>query len=297
MCGTKFLDMSRSKNKKYCSTRCNTDAGHMRYREKIDSGKIVKKKDSRDRREERRKRYASDINFKLSITLRTRLNAALKNVQKTGSAIKDLGCSIEELKKYLESKWQKGMAWDNYGKDGWHIDHILPISSFDLSNPEELKKACHYSNLQPMWARDNFKKSDTIHNINSVVYILAGPNGCGKSTSATFLAHKFNVIDYDTNSFNDCMTLALNNTTKPNLIITPIQAKRMKRELEAKGARVSCIYLREPKNIIVDRILARGGKITPTIDKRIARYESLKDRIFDYYGNQQEVIEYLSTRY
>ena len=97
-------------------------------------------------------------NKRIKNNLRTRLNMAIKNNQKVGSAVKDLGCSVEELKAYLESKFTKDMTWDDYGK--WHIDHIKPLSSFDLSNPEELKKACHYSNLQPLWAKDNLKKSN-----------------------------------------------------------------------------------------------------------------------------------------
>ena len=50
------------------------------------------------------------------------------------------------------------MSWDNWALDGWHIDHIKPLSSFNLENREELKKACHYTNLQPMWAEDNLRK-------------------------------------------------------------------------------------------------------------------------------------------
>jgi len=66
--------------------------------------------------------------------------------------------SIEGLKNILESKFQSGMNWENYGE--WHIDHIRPLSSFDLTNPTELKLACHYSNLQPLWAYDNLSNSD-----------------------------------------------------------------------------------------------------------------------------------------
>lgn len=105
-------------------------------------------------------KYNNDINFKLKTNLRNRLNRAVKNNQKAGSAVADLGCSIEEFKKYIESLWQPDMTWDNWSRDGWHIDHKIAISKFDLTNPEEFKKACHYTNLQPMWAKDNFKKSD-----------------------------------------------------------------------------------------------------------------------------------------
>jgi hypothetical protein len=54
------------------------------------------------------------------------------------------------------------MNWDNYGRKGWHIDHIKPLSSFDLTNKEQFKKACHYTNLQPMWYDENIKKEDKI---------------------------------------------------------------------------------------------------------------------------------------
>jgi len=99
-----------------------------------------------------------NLKVKLKDNLRTRLNSAIKNNYKTGSAVKDLGCSVEELKKYLESKFQEGMTWTNWSRTGWHIDHIEPLASFNLSNREELKKACHYTNLQPLWAEDNWAK-------------------------------------------------------------------------------------------------------------------------------------------
>jgi hypothetical protein len=104
------------------------------------------------------KRYNNDIDFKIRATLRSRLNSAIKINQKAGSAVSDLGCSIDELKSYLESKFEDGMTWDNWTRDGWHIDHIKPLASFDLTNEEQFKKACHYSNLQPLWAEENLKK-------------------------------------------------------------------------------------------------------------------------------------------
>lgn len=102
------------------------------------------------------KKRKTDIQFKLKENLRNRLNQAIKNNFKSGSAVRDLGCSIIELRQYLESKFQPGMTWDNYGQ--WHIDHIRPLASFNLLNTDELQKACHFSNLQPLWAEENIKK-------------------------------------------------------------------------------------------------------------------------------------------
>jgi hypothetical protein len=103
-------------------------------------------------------RLKEDICFKLTRDLRCRLNSALKNSQKTGSAVKDLGCSIEAFKAYIESLWKPGMNWDNHAHTGWHIDHIKPLSKFTLTNENELKEACHYTNLQPLWYNENMSK-------------------------------------------------------------------------------------------------------------------------------------------
>lgn len=110
----------------------------------------------------KKERRTNNIQLRLSENLRKRLYSALKNNQKVGSAIKDLGCSIGEFKIYMESKFKSGMTWDNYGFRGWHIDHIMPLSSFDLTNYEQVKKACNYSNLQPLWAKENLRKGAKI---------------------------------------------------------------------------------------------------------------------------------------
>lgn len=112
--------------------------------------------------EYRKQRKKIDPEYKIMLNLRRRLHKAFKNDFKKGSAIKDLGCSISELKQHLESKFQPGMTWENYGPNGWHIDHIIPFASFDLTNKEELIQVCHYTNLQPLWAKDNWSKSKKI---------------------------------------------------------------------------------------------------------------------------------------
>ncbi len=112
----------------------------------------------------RREYYKLNPNFRLGLLLRIRIKNALKQQLSTQSgqlAIDNLGCTTEELKKYLENKFKPGMSWGNWTTDGWHIDHIRPLASFDLKDPEQFKEACHYSNLQPLWAYDNLSKGDT----------------------------------------------------------------------------------------------------------------------------------------
>ena len=98
-------------------------------------------------------RYHNDVGFRLTTILRKRLRGAVMKNYKSKKTMELLGCTIEEFKKYLESKFTKGMTWDKI-----HIDHIKPCISFDLTNPEEQAKCFHYTNLQPLWAIDNLKK-------------------------------------------------------------------------------------------------------------------------------------------
>lgn len=108
----------------------------------------------------RRKIYNSNISFRLSVNLRSRIRAAIKGHNKSKSSIQLLGCTIDFFKEYLEKKFISGMTWDNYGYYGWHIDHIIPCNSFDLSKPEEQIKCFHYTNLQPLWWNENLSKGN-----------------------------------------------------------------------------------------------------------------------------------------
>jgi len=98
------------------------------------------------------------INYLLGSKLRNRMDQAITCNQKAGSAVRELGCTIDELKAYLELKFKPGMTWDNWSMHGWHIDHIKPLASFDLTDREQFKEACHYTNLQPLWAEENLSK-------------------------------------------------------------------------------------------------------------------------------------------
>ena len=116
------------------------------------------------RKEYKRKKLQTDLIFRITSNLRRRLRSILKNNQKIGSAISDLGCSIQHLRLHLELFWDEGMSWDNYGNKEWqwNIDHIKPLSKFDLTNREQLLEAVNFRNLQPLWHLDNIKKSNKV---------------------------------------------------------------------------------------------------------------------------------------
>ena len=104
-----------------------------------------------------RERRQKDIRFKIVVNLRHRANMALRGTVKSKKTMKLLGTSIDNFWSHLESKFKPGMTRNNYGKR-WHIDHIIPCASFDLTKPEEQFKCFHYTNLQPLWAKENLKK-------------------------------------------------------------------------------------------------------------------------------------------
>ena len=109
-----------------------------------------------------RRRKASDPVYKLHCRLRSGLYDCLSGRKKNRHTAEYLGCSIEELRTYLEAQFSPGMSWDNYGK--WHIDHIRPLHSFDFGSPagkgleRRLHEAWNFSNLRPLWASENIAK-------------------------------------------------------------------------------------------------------------------------------------------
>ena len=96
---------------------------------------------------------------RLAHCLRVRINQTLKGKTKVGSLEEVTGLNTLNLKAYLESKFKPGMSWENYTYHGWHIDHIRPCASFDLSDPEQQKQCFHYTNLQPLWRTENLSKN------------------------------------------------------------------------------------------------------------------------------------------
>lgn len=117
-----------------------------------------------------RDRYHSNPQLKMARTLRIRVRGLIKGIgaAKAHSTYELLGCSLEEFIAHIEGKFQDGMTWQNHGRwkfgepPKWHIDHVIPCAAFDLTDPEQQKACFHYKNLQPLWARDNLRKGDSI---------------------------------------------------------------------------------------------------------------------------------------
>ena len=119
-----------------------------------------------EKNKEHRKNYINNYNsnpkIKLKNSLRSRINELMNKKYDNPRTVDMVGCDYEFLIKYIESKFTEGMSWDNYGYYGWHLDHITPLSS--AKTEEEISKLYHYTNLQPLWAKDNLQKSNKILN-------------------------------------------------------------------------------------------------------------------------------------
>lgn len=103
-------------------------------------------------------RHRSETDYVLKTTLRKKIYAVLGRKSQRESYLGFLGCSIEQLRFYLEGKFTEGMTWKNHSRYGWHIDHVIPLAYFDMNDKDQARQAFHYTNLQPLWAQDNLKK-------------------------------------------------------------------------------------------------------------------------------------------
>jgi 5-methylcytosine-specific restriction endonuclease McrA len=157
-CGkVKPLKEFPSQGRNHICNKCNARTSRVRYR-----SQTVER-----RRMERNKCWASMIKdpaVKLRYALRRRMTTALRRAMacKTESSARVMnyiGCSVAELRAYIESQFEPGMTWQNHGVHGWHIDHVFPLCRFDLTNETDKHKAWHYTNLRPLWARKNLSKN------------------------------------------------------------------------------------------------------------------------------------------
>lgn len=150
----------RKKNKD--RVRESNQAWHAHNRQRaIELNQAWRQKNREARMAQLRKRYREDHRYRVELALRNRLWIALTKAKssqcKSASAVVLVGCSINDLMRHLESQFLPGMTWENHG--AWHIDHRRPCVSFDLTSATEQQKCFHYTNLQPLWAIDNWRKN------------------------------------------------------------------------------------------------------------------------------------------
>jgi len=143
---TEYLRKYREENRERLRTYWRERARTPKYR--------------RFRREYVRNKRHTDINYKVLANLRNRLKHVMTGYLKADKTLQLLGCTVEQLRAHLEARFTSGMSWSNYGE--WHIDHIKPCSSYDMSDPVQQAACFHYTNLQPLWAIDNLKKGDAV---------------------------------------------------------------------------------------------------------------------------------------
>ncbi len=162
----------KSSSCKICSDKTHKKY-HIKNKEKIKQYQkeyhetnrtIIRNKARKQANKYKKDRRKTDIHYKLRENLRHRVwnSIKLKSGSKSKKTMDLIGCSLQQLKSYLEKKFTDGMTWDNYGFYGWHIDHIIPCDSFDLTDVSQQKICFHYTNLQPLWAKDNFQKGNKI---------------------------------------------------------------------------------------------------------------------------------------
>ena len=136
---------------------------YIKNREKIISAQKIWRTTNKTWINQRTKnKLKNNLNYHIAANLRGRIRFAIKSqsCKKANHTHALVGCTIPQLKIHLERYFVDGMNWDNYGE--WHIDHIIPCNSFDLTIIEEQYKCFHYTNLQPLWAIDNIKKKDKV---------------------------------------------------------------------------------------------------------------------------------------
>ncbi len=131
----------------YCRT-CNRERNHKR---------VLSIREKEHRRQHTKQRRVHDPSFRLAGNLRQRMYNTIKGA-KSATTVVLIGCSVDYLREHLERQFRLGMSWENYGKDGWQIDHIRPCASFDLTDPVQQRQCFHWSNLQPLWAHENKAK-------------------------------------------------------------------------------------------------------------------------------------------
>ena len=146
-------ELYKSKVKSWQSKNPDKVKGYKKKHEKLNILKIQEKK---------KQRLQNDPIARFKCRLRCLIKNSFFGInhKKTSKTSDILGCSIDDFKIYMESLFLTGMCWENHGTNGWHIDHIIPLST--AKTKEEIIKLNHYTNLQPLWAADNIRKGNKI---------------------------------------------------------------------------------------------------------------------------------------
>ena len=120
-----------------------------------------------------RKRAAESPAFRLVRAVRARVHDCLRKhqIKKSQRTFEYVGCSPDTLRLSLECRFEPGMTWQNYGTE-WHVDHIIPLAAYNLTDPEQQREAFHYTNLQPMWAHENMAKGDEVPGTELILRLL-----------------------------------------------------------------------------------------------------------------------------
>ncbi len=150
----------QAKNPDKVRTYKERQLARMRALKETDPEKYAKRLEQRRRRAALRRR--TDPAYRMLLILRSSLKQALKlyaQGRKTTSVAKLIGCTVAELVAHIEAQWLPGMSWANHAPDGWHVDHKTPCAAFNLLDEDEQRRCFHYTNLQPLWADANRRKS------------------------------------------------------------------------------------------------------------------------------------------
>lgn len=155
---------------------------YLKNTDKIKSRVKEYRKNNKERRNKHeRNRYQNDICYKLRLILRNRINnVLLRGAVKENKHVKDLGCTAKELKLYIESMLWPGMTIVEGKKQGWELDHIIPLGNVDLTDVDVYKRVSHYTNIQPLWTKDHKEKpnydgtNDTKFNIGHINKVISG---------------------------------------------------------------------------------------------------------------------------
>jgi hypothetical protein len=147
-----YRENNREKSREYFKSRYVEKGEILRAYKNSPRARLVRNANQRRRME--------TLHNRLKRNCGVRICHALSRNVKSARTVELIGCTIDELKIYLSSLFQERMSWENYGRHGWHVDHIKPCAKFDLSDPVQQKICFHYSNLQPLWEIDNIRKKD-----------------------------------------------------------------------------------------------------------------------------------------